>query len=50
MVDPRATPIHSFRRRLADPDRRPRRPGTVYELRPWTRSPGLAAPEPVPAE
>jgi acetolactate synthase-1/2/3 large subunit len=36
MIDPRATPIHSFKRRLADPNPKPPvRPGTVYELRKW---------------
>lgn len=46
LIDPRATPIHSFRRRLADPSKISPRPGTVYELRDWTISPGLAV-EPV---
>lgn len=36
LIDPLATPIHSFRRRLADPNPKPPvRPGTVYELRQW---------------
>jgi len=36
MIDPRATPIHSFRRRMEDPNpKAPVRPGTVYELRQW---------------
>lgn len=36
MIDPRATPIHSFRRRQADKSPKPPvRPGTVYELRDW---------------
>jgi acetolactate synthase-1/2/3 large subunit len=36
LIDPAATPIHSFQRRLADPNpKAPVRPGTVYELRPW---------------
>ncbi|MDF2998413.1 MAG: acetolactate synthase [Xanthobacteraceae bacterium] len=42
LIDPRATPIHSFRRRLAEPGKVSPRPGTVYELRAWTISPGLA--------
>lgn len=39
-IDPRATPLHSFRRRLAEggEGRVFDRPGTTYELRPWTRS------------
>jgi acetolactate synthase I/II/III large subunit len=37
-VDPKATPIHSYRRRLAEGKSYPR-PGTVYELPPWRRSP-----------
>lgn len=44
LIDPRATPIHSFRRRLAEPARKPVRPGTVYELRAWKISPDLPAP------
>ena len=36
MIDPRATPIHSFRRRMEDPNpKAPVRPGTIYELRQW---------------
>jgi acetolactate synthase-1/2/3 large subunit len=36
LIDPKATPIHSFRRRFADPNpKAPVRPGTVYELREW---------------
>ncbi|MGF6768088.1 acetolactate synthase-1/2/3 large subunit [Paraburkholderia sp. GAS199] len=36
IVDSRATPIHSFRRRLADTSGKvAARPGTVYELRQW---------------
>lgn len=35
LIDPRATPIHSFRRRLAQGARKSARPGTVYELRQW---------------
>jgi acetolactate synthase-1/2/3 large subunit len=37
-IDSDATPIRSFRRRLREGKFYPR-PGTVYELRPWTRSP-----------
>ena len=39
-VDPRATPLHSFRRRLAEgaEGRQFDRPGTAYELRPWSKS------------
>jgi len=37
-VDPKATPIHSYRRRLAEGKSYPR-PGTVYELPRWRRSP-----------
>ena len=40
-TDPLATPIHSYRRRLAEGRSYPR-PGTVYQLPPWRRSP--AAP------
>ncbi len=39
LVDPRATPIHSFRRRLGQPGKVQPRPGTVYELREWKKSP-----------
>ena len=46
LIDPRATPIHSFRRRLAESGRKPVRPGTVYELRAWKISPDLAGDEP----
>ena len=36
LIDPAATPIHSFRRRMADPNpKAPVRPGTVYALREW---------------
>jgi acetolactate synthase-1/2/3 large subunit len=44
-VDPSATPIHSYRRRLSEGGTHPR-PGAVYELIPWRRSaaaPGAAA-------
>jgi len=41
LIDPRATPIHSFRRRLSQPERKMARPGTVYELRDWKISPSL---------
>jgi acetolactate synthase I/II/III large subunit len=37
-TDPSSTPIHSYRRRLAEPGPFPR-PGTVYQLPPWRRSP-----------
>jgi acetolactate synthase-1/2/3 large subunit len=40
-TDPLATPIHSYRRRLAEGKSYPR-PGTVYQLPPWRQSP--AAP------
>ena len=40
-TDPMATPIHSYRRRLAEGKSYPR-PGTVYGLPPWRRSPGLS--------
>lgn len=39
-VDPDATPIHGYRRRLAEGQSYPR-PGTVYHLPPWRRSPSL---------
>ena len=41
-TDPLATPIHGYRRRLAEGKSYPR-PGTVYQLPPWHRSP--AAPK-----
>ena len=44
-TDPSSTPIHSYRRRLAETGPRPR-PGTVYELVPWRRSPARPAGEP----
>jgi acetolactate synthase-1/2/3 large subunit len=37
-IDPAATPIHSYRRRLAEGGTYAR-PGSVYELIPWHRSP-----------
>jgi acetolactate synthase-1/2/3 large subunit len=37
-TDPLATPVHSYRRRLAEGKSYPR-PGTVYQLPPWRRSP-----------
>ncbi len=43
LTDPASTPIHSFRRRLAEGRSYPR-PGTVYELAAWRRSPGLTLP------
>lgn len=39
-TDPTATPIHSYRRRLQEGKSYPR-PGTVYQLPPWRRSPDL---------
>ncbi len=39
-TDPMATPVHSYRRRLAEGKSYPR-PGTVYQLPPWRRSPAL---------
>lgn len=39
LIDPRATPIHSFRRRLTQAGKVLPRPGTVYELREWKKSP-----------
>jgi acetolactate synthase-1/2/3 large subunit len=36
-VDPASTPIHSYRRRIAEGKSYPR-PGTVYELPPWQHS------------
>jgi acetolactate synthase I/II/III large subunit len=39
-IDPGATPIHSYRRRLDEGKSHPR-PGTVYQLPPWRRSPSL---------
>ncbi len=46
-VDPRATPLHSFRRRLAEGEEGKTfdRPGTAYELRPWSRSAAASALE-----
>jgi acetolactate synthase-1/2/3 large subunit len=41
-TDPMATPIHSYRRRLAEGKSYPR-PGTVYQLPPWRRSPSSPA-------
>lgn len=38
--DPWATPVHGYRRRLAEGGAYAR-PGTVYGSRPWHRSPGL---------
>ena len=41
-IDDRATPIHSFKRRMRDGADTPRpRPGTVYKLRDWKVSPQL---------
>ena len=39
-IDPGATPIHSYRRRLDEGKSHPR-PGTVYQLPGWRRSPSL---------
>ncbi len=39
-TDPLATPIHGYRRRLAEGKSYPR-PGTVYQLPPWHRSPAV---------
>jgi acetolactate synthase-1/2/3 large subunit len=42
-IDDRATPIHSFKRRLREKSDTPfPRPGTVYKLRGWKVSPDLA--------
>lgn len=42
-IDDRATPIHSFKRRLREKSDTPfPRPGTVYKLRDWKVSPDLA--------
>ncbi len=41
-TDPMATPVHSYRRRLAEGRSYPR-PGTVYQLPPWRRSRELPA-------
>ena len=41
-IDEMATPIHSFKRRLQEPDDKERvRPGKVYKLRDWKVSPDL---------
>lgn len=41
-IDDRATPIHSFKRRMREKVDTPRpRPGTVYKLRDWKVSPDL---------
>jgi acetolactate synthase-1/2/3 large subunit len=42
-VDPAATPIHSYRRRLEQGGTHPR-PGTVYQLPAWRRSPPAPRP------
>jgi acetolactate synthase-1/2/3 large subunit len=42
-IDPAATPIHSFRRRLAEGGTLPR-PGTVVRVPAWHRSPPVVAP------
>jgi len=41
--DPKATPIHSLRRRLENPAKEIKRPGSVYKLRQWKVSPSLVA-------
>lgn len=42
-IDDRATPLHSFKRRMLEIEDQPRpRPGTVYKLRAWKVSPDLA--------
>lgn len=43
-IDPNSTPVHGYQRRLAEGGSYPR-PGTVYDLLPWRRSPGVPAPE-----
>ena len=41
-IDDMATPLHSFKRRLKEPDEKERvRPGKVYKLREWKVSPDL---------
>jgi acetolactate synthase-1/2/3 large subunit len=41
-IDDRATPIHSFKRRMREGGDKPRpRPGTVYKLRDWKISPDV---------
>jgi acetolactate synthase I/II/III large subunit len=47
-IDPAATPIHSFRRRLDEGGTLPR-PGTVVRVPAWHRSPSFAAPPAAPA-
>ncbi|WP_111432145.1 thiamine pyrophosphate-binding protein [Rhodobacteraceae bacterium DSL-40] len=45
-IDDRATPIHSFKRRMQEGEDTARpRPGTVYKLRDWKISPDLPEPE-----
>lgn len=45
-IDDRATPIHSFKRRMREGADKPRpRPGTVYKLREWKKSPDLPEAE-----
>jgi acetolactate synthase I/II/III large subunit len=44
-TDPSSTPIHGYRRRLAEARSYPR-PGAVYELVPWRRSPAEPASQP----
>jgi acetolactate synthase-1/2/3 large subunit len=41
-IDNRATPIHSFKRRMRETEDKPRPcPGTVYKLRDWKVSSDL---------
>lgn len=40
-TDAKATPIHSLRRRIENPNPEQKRPGSVYALREWKRSPSL---------
>jgi hypothetical protein len=55
-IDDRATPIHSFNRRMREGADKPRpRPGTVCKLRDWKISPDLPeaavdAPQPEPVK
>lgn len=41
-TDAKATPIHSLRRRIENPNPEQKRPGTVYALREWKKSPDLS--------
>ncbi len=42
LIDDRATPIHSFKRRMREGGEDRPRPGTVYKLRDWKISPDLS--------